>query len=125
MRVLMKDQAAAEENGIWKVTQVGTVGVPLILTRTDDFNIAAALGNYKGVIQTNAYTMVGSGTIAGETGWAVSALGGSFAVGTDGGCIYKIRYTIQLAYASSDPDRFSYTLALFEQDCLLSPYKGM
>ena len=38
------------------------------------------------------------------------------AVGTDGGCIYKIRYTIQLAYSSSDPDRFSYTIALFEQD---------
>ena len=38
------------------------------------------------------------------------------AVGTDGDCIYKIRYTIQLAYMTGDPDRFSYTIALFEQD---------
>jgi len=85
MRVLMKDQAAAEENGIWEVTTLGATGsAALVLTRTDDFNIAAAQGNYKGVIQTNAYTMVGDGTIAAETGWAVSALGSSFAVGTDG-----------------------------------------
>ena len=38
------------------------------------------------------------------------------AVGTDGDCIYKIRYTTQLAFMTGDPDRFSYTIALFEQD---------
>jgi len=38
------------------------------------------------------------------------------ALGTDGDCIYKIRYTIQLAYMTGDQDRFGYTIALFEQD---------
>ena len=39
------------------------------------------------------------------------------AVGTDGDCIYKIRYTTQLAFETGhDPDRFIYTINIFEQD---------
>ena len=38
------------------------------------------------------------------------------AVGTDGDCIYKIRYTTQLAFMTGDPDRFIYTINVFEQD---------
>ena len=38
------------------------------------------------------------------------------AVGTDGDCVYKIRYTTQLAFMTGDPDRFIYTINIFEQD---------
>lgn len=44
-RLLVKDEATAANNGLYKVTQVGTVGTPYILTRVTDADIAAELLN--------------------------------------------------------------------------------
>lgn len=41
-RVLVKNQVAGSDNGIYVVTQVGTAGTPFILTRATDFDAASA-----------------------------------------------------------------------------------
>lgn len=37
-RLLVRSQATGSQNGIYRVTQVGTAGTPFILTRADDFD---------------------------------------------------------------------------------------
>lgn len=52
-RLFVKDQAAPAQNGIYEVTQVGTVGTPFILTRPKDADTAVKLSDaqYVGVQQ--------------------------------------------------------------------------
>jgi hypothetical protein len=54
-RVLVKDQTALTENGIYKVTTVGDGSTPYVLTRSDDFNTSAEAG-------AGAFTYVEAGT---------------------------------------------------------------
>ena len=57
-RILVKNESASANNGVYTVTQVGSVSLPYILTRATDFNTAAA-----GNISNNAYFFVTSGTV--------------------------------------------------------------
>lgn len=66
-RVLVKNQAAPAQNGIYTLTQAGTGSVPWILTRAVDFDMAAA-----GEIDTNAYFFVGLGTVNAATAWVMN-----------------------------------------------------
>ena len=55
-RILVKDEVAQANNGAYDVTQTGSAGTPYILTRSTDFDTAAA-----GEIINNAYFFVTSG----------------------------------------------------------------
>lgn len=61
-RVLAKNQAAGAQNGIYTLTQAGTGGVPWILTRATDFDVAV-----DGEIAASAFVFVGAGTLAGNS----------------------------------------------------------
>ena len=96
-RVLVKDQVAGLQNGVYTVTQVGTAGTPFILTRATDFDSAAditpsavvsveegtANDNTAFILTTNATITVGTTALAwsifgGQTagaGIAISAAG--------------------------------------------------
>lgn len=74
-RVLVKDQAAALQNGIYVVTQLGSAGTPWVLTRASDFD-----GTPASEIQSGDATYVQNGTLAG-TQWVVVTTG-TITVGT-------------------------------------------
>jgi hypothetical protein len=61
-RVLVKNQAAAAQNGLYIVTQAGSAGTPFILTRASDSDIAAEL--------QGAFTFIEQGSVNATTGWA-------------------------------------------------------
>jgi hypothetical protein len=65
-RVLVKNEAASANNGVYTVTQVGTAGTPYILTRTTDYNTAGA-----GVNQIDAgdFFLITAGTANANTSW--------------------------------------------------------
>jgi hypothetical protein len=48
-RILVKDQTNASENGIYKVTTVGNISTPFVLTRDDDFNTTLEAKKFAGV----------------------------------------------------------------------------
>jgi len=76
IRVLVKDQAAGAQNGVYTVTQEGSAGTPFILTRATDFDTAAS-----GEIANNAYFFVtGGATQAGDS--YVLSVSGTITVGT-------------------------------------------
>lgn len=54
-RVLVKDQTALTENGIYRVSTVGDGSTPYVLTRSDDFNTSGEAG-------AGAFTYVEAGT---------------------------------------------------------------
>jgi filamentous hemagglutinin len=68
-RVLVKDEAATQRNGIYTINEAGT-----ILTRADDANAAADMGG-------GDFVFVVHGTLYGDTGWVqteeVATLGSS------------------------------------------------
>ena len=64
-RVLVKDEAAPANNGVYTVTAAGTGGTPYVLTRATDFDQAAA-----GEIANNAYFFVSGGSTGGNKGSA-------------------------------------------------------
>jgi hypothetical protein len=76
IRVLVKNQTAAKDNGIYVVTQPGTPSTPFILTRADDFNSTASTPPK---VTPGAYTWVEEGAVNGAptgsvnagTGWTV------------------------------------------------------
>lgn len=73
-RVLVKNEAAGANNGIYTVTQVGTVGTPYILTRVTDFDGGAAE-------MDSAFVFVEEGTTNADTGWTCTN-DGAVTVGT-------------------------------------------
>ncbi len=65
MRVLVKDQTDAKQNGIYRVSTAGAVGVALVLTRADDANTAAELTG-------GTFTFVEQGSTQQENGYVFS-----------------------------------------------------
>lgn len=63
-RLLVKNQAAGEQNGLYAVTQVGTGGTPFILTRVTDADTATELN-------TGAFCFVEEGTVNGDVGFVL------------------------------------------------------
>ena len=62
-RILVKDEVAQANNGVYTVTATGSAGAPYVLTRATDFDTAGA-----GEIASNAYFFVTSGaTQAGDS----------------------------------------------------------
>jgi hypothetical protein len=72
-RVLVQDEVAAANNGIYVVTTLGTVSVAYILTRATDMNQAAEV--------PGAFTFVEQGTVNGEAGFTVAGAG-PYVIGT-------------------------------------------
>lgn len=64
-RVLIKDQTAALQNGIYVVTDTGSVATPFVLTRADDFNDISEVNG--------AAVYVETGATQPETGWTVTS----------------------------------------------------
>jgi hypothetical protein len=65
-RILVKNEAAPANNGVYTVTQVGTAGTPYILTRATDFDTAGT-----GVNQIDAgdFFLITAGTANTNTSW--------------------------------------------------------
>jgi len=81
-RVLVKNQAAALQNGIYVVTQVGSGALPFILTRSTD-----ADNSPTNEVTAGLYTFVELGTTNNSTGWVLAttsnADGKTVVIGTD------------------------------------------
>lgn len=75
-RLLVKDQAAPAQNGVYTVTVVGTGSVPFILTRATDFDTSAE-------ITDGAYFFVGQGSTLADSAWVMTT-NGAVTVGTTG-----------------------------------------
>ena len=60
-RILVKDQAAPAQNGVYKVTTLGTGGVAFVLTRVTDMNQAAEF--------PGSFVFVQEGTANADSGW--------------------------------------------------------
>ena len=64
-RILVKDQAAGDDNGIYKVTTEGTSGVAFILTRATDFDADAE-------VTAGSFTFVNEGTVGADHGFVLT-----------------------------------------------------
>jgi len=64
-RVLVKDQSAGSNNGIYKVIQTGDAGTPWILERTTDADSSAD-------IASGMFTFVEEGTVNMDSGWILT-----------------------------------------------------
>jgi len=71
-RVLLKNQTTATQNGIYKVTTLGTTGVSAVLTRTTDYD-----NHIPAQITAGDFIFVVNGTLLGGTGWAQTVQGTS------------------------------------------------
>jgi hypothetical protein len=65
-RILVKNEAAGANNGVYTVTQVGSAGTPYILTRATDFDSA---GTGVDQIDEGDFFLVTSGTVNVNTAW--------------------------------------------------------
>jgi len=65
-RILVKNEAAGANNGVYDVTQVGSGGAPYILTRSSDFN---SVGTGVDQIDEGDFFLVTSGTANVNTAW--------------------------------------------------------
>ena len=74
-RVLVKAQSDASENGIYKVTTVGDVSNPFVLTRTTDADSSSE-------VTGGMFTFVEEGSDA-DAGFVLSNITGSATIGTD------------------------------------------
>lgn len=72
--VLVKNQAAGLENGLYTVTSAGAADAPFILTRRGDADTGTELSS-------GSFVFVEQGTTNGSTGWVVST-SGSITIGT-------------------------------------------
>lgn len=75
-RVLVKDQAAALQNGIYTVTAIGSASVAWVLTRATDFD-----NNPAGEIGGGDFIFVQEGTTQADNGYVVTT-NGTITVGT-------------------------------------------
>jgi hypothetical protein len=69
-RVLVKNEVAGANNGVYVVTQVGSAGTPYILTRATDFN---SVGTGVNQIDEGDFFLVTSGTANVNTAWVQQA----------------------------------------------------
>ena len=70
-RVLVKNQASAVQNGIYVVTNQGSVSVPFVLTRVSDFDSSAGIGvisSGEAVYVVNGATNAGQGFVVSSSG---------------------------------------------------------
>lgn len=74
-RLLVKNQAAALQNGIYTVTAVGSAGAVFVLTRATDYDTSAE-------IFAGTYTYITEGTANGGGGFIQTATG-ALTIGTD------------------------------------------
>ena len=74
--LLVKDQVAPAENGLYNVTTIGDAGTAFVLTRSEDFNDTDK-------ITGGSFTFVQEGTVQEDSGWVMSA-DGAITVGTTG-----------------------------------------
>jgi len=65
-RILVKNQAAGAQNGVYTVTQVGSAGTPYILTRATDFD---SVGTGVNEIDEGDFFLVTSGVANVNTAW--------------------------------------------------------
>ena len=65
-RILVKNEAAGANNGVYVVTQVGSAGTPYILTRATDFD---TVGTGVDQIDEGDFFLVTSGTVNLNTAW--------------------------------------------------------
>lgn len=65
-RILVKNEAAGEHNGVYVVTQVGSAGTPYILTRSTDMD---TVGTGVDQIDEGDFFLVTSGTVNLNTAW--------------------------------------------------------
>ncbi len=72
-RILIKDEASALKNGIYKCTTEGTAGVAYVLTRSTDNDTSAEI--------LKSFTFVAVGTVNNSTGW-VNTNTGAITIGT-------------------------------------------
>ena len=63
-RLLVKDQAAQLQNGIYQLSTVGDAGTPFVLTRTTDFDNGTPSGEIPG-----AFTFIEEGTVNEDNGF--------------------------------------------------------
>jgi hypothetical protein len=95
-RILVQSQANAAHNGVYSVTVEGTIGTPYVLTRSDDFNQAAA-----GEIANNAYFFVDGGdTLIGHS-FVLSQLTTPIVVGST--ALPFTEFASQLTYTGTAP----------------------
>lgn len=59
-RILVKDEVATENNGVYVVVQAGDAGDPYVLIRATDLNVNTQFTNYR-------TTIISGGTISGQT----------------------------------------------------------
>ena len=64
-RLLIKNQTTGFQNGIYSVTDAGSVSAPWVLTRSSDFNSANN-------ITPNAFTFIEQGTAQADTQWVLT-----------------------------------------------------
>jgi hypothetical protein len=76
-RVLVKDQADATQNGVYKVTAQGSVSVPYVLTRATDFDTSTP---YEIIGVTGDAVYISSGSYNANQGYITTSTG----TGTDG-----------------------------------------
>ena len=75
-RLLVKDQTAGLQNGIYTVTTVGTGSSNWVLTRATDFD-----GSPSNEVDSGAFTFVETGTVNSDSGWVVTT-DGTITIGT-------------------------------------------
>ena len=75
-RLLVKDQTAGLQNGIYTVTTVGTNSTNWVLTRATDFD-----GSPSNEVDSGSFTFVETGTDNADSGWVVTT-DGTITVGT-------------------------------------------
>ena len=64
-RILIKNQVAGDDNGIYKVTTEGTAGVAFVLTRATDFDSDTE-------VTPGAFSFIEEGTANGDEGWILT-----------------------------------------------------
>ena len=73
-RVLIKDQAAGLQNGIYTVTATGSGAAVFVLTRTTDFDSTTE-------VTSGAFTFIETGTANSDSGWVMTT-DGAVTIGT-------------------------------------------
>jgi hypothetical protein len=70
-RILVKNQVAGLQNGVYDVTQTGSGAAPFILTRSTDYNTGGTGYNQ---VNTGDYLFVQSGTVNSNSSWVQTTL---------------------------------------------------